>query len=268
LAVNGRTSASRANTEVQRDAALLVSKEGFQLYRLAITNPDISGIQITLIPLVAGAVRDIEGNEYRTVKIGNQEWTAENLRTTKYNDSTSIPLVTDSAAWVNMTTPGYCFYNNSNDQDTNKKWGALYNWYAVNTGKVAPEDWHVPTDADWDTLKNHLIANGYNYDGTTTDNLIALSMASKTDWVTFEVVGAPGRNLSMNNSSGFSALPGGHRNDDGSFNGQGYNGHWWCTMESDSSSAVDHEIYYYFWYLGRLPMSKNYGSSIRLVRDH
>lgn len=265
-----RFPAKHAEATERIDDALLVVKSGFKLSRIAIGNPDTSGISITLSPLETGTVTDADGNVYRTVKIGNQEWMAENLRTTKYNDGTSIPLVTDSAAWVNLTTAGYCFYNNCVNPDTNKKWGALYNWYTINTGKLAPSGWHVPSDSEWNFLQNYLISNGYNYEGTTTENYNAIAMAATTDWVTFDTIGAPGRDQSKNNSSGFSALPAGHRSEDGTFEGKGYNAHWWCTTESeyDSTLAYDHEVYFYFWYLGRLQFSKNFGSSVRLVRDN
>ncbi len=79
-------------------------------------------------------VTDIDGNAYNTVTIGNQVWMAENLKTTTYNDGTPIPLVIDGATWGALTTPAYCWYNN--DEATNKElYGALYNWYTVNTGK-------------------------------------------------------------------------------------------------------------------------------------
>jgi uncharacterized protein (TIGR02145 family) len=97
-------------------------------------------------------------------------WIAENLRTTKYNDGSTIPLVTDNRAWAALITPGYCYYKNTIDADSIKKYGALYNWDAVNTNKLAPQSWHGPTDADWGTLRNYLIANRYNWDGTTTGN--------------------------------------------------------------------------------------------------
>src|SRR4030043_168747 len=130
---------------------------------------------------ISGTVTDADGNVYQTVKIGNQVWTVENLRTTKYDDGSAIPLVTDSAAWAALTTPGFCYYNNTTNADNIKKFGALYNWHAVNTKKLAPKGWHVPTEAEWITLENYLIANGYNWDGTKTENKIAKSMAAKTD---------------------------------------------------------------------------------------
>ncbi len=159
-------------------------------------------------------IGDIDGNGYHIVKIGNQVWTVENLRTTRYNDGTAIPYVTDNSAWANLSTPGYCYYGNDSAANA-VKYGALYNWHAVNTGKLAPEGWHVPTDAEWDTLQNYLIANGYNWDGTTTGNKIAKSMAAKTDWNSSSTAGAPGNDVQSNNSSGFSALPGGYRYNNG-----------------------------------------------------
>ena len=150
-----------------------------KVFNLTIKNHSYTGNTIC-----AGTITDFDGNGYQAVKIGNQVWTVENLRTTKYNDGTAIPYVTDSAAWVNLTTPGYCYFNNMVNADSIRKFGALYNWYAVDTKKLAPAGWHVPTDAEWDTLENYLIANGYNWDGTTDSNKIAKSLAAKTDWYT------------------------------------------------------------------------------------
>lgn len=260
-----------ANTDEAIDDALLVSKSGYRLYRLPMTNPDTADIQISLSPVETGTVTDIEGNVYRTVKIGTQEWTTDNLRTVTYNDGTPIPLVSDSAEWKALVSPGCCFYNNETDTALNAKWGALYNWYVLNTGKLAPAGWHVPSDEEWNTLQNYLISNGYNYNGKINDqNLIAIAMASTTDWVTFESEGSPGKDLNINNSSGFSALPAGCRSIEGAFEERGYKTHWGCTTESelDTLQAVDHEVYYFFWYLGRLFYNKNFGSSVRLVRDN
>ena len=105
--------------------------------------------------LTYGEVTDIEGNIYKTIQIGTQEWMAENLKTTKYNDNTEIPLITENSNWGSTTTPGYCWVNN--DRTTYKNiYGALYNWYTVNTGKLCPTGWHVSTDAEWTTLVNYL----------------------------------------------------------------------------------------------------------------
>ncbi|MFZ4572381.1 MAG: fibrobacter succinogenes major paralogous domain-containing protein [Bacteroidales bacterium] len=104
---------------------------------------------------IPGTTTDVDGNLYHSVTIGTQVWMDENLKTTKYNDGSSIPLVTDSIAWINMTTPGYCWYHN-NAAAYKNTYGALYNWYAVNTGKLAPTGWHVPTDAEWTILVAYL----------------------------------------------------------------------------------------------------------------
>ena len=100
----------------------------------------------TLMP----EVTDIDGNVYHIVAIGTQVWMVENLRTTRYNDGTSIPYIDDQNTWMNLTTPAYCWPNN--DESSISPYGMMYNWYAVNTGKLAPTGWHVPTDSDWNTL--------------------------------------------------------------------------------------------------------------------
>jgi uncharacterized protein (TIGR02145 family) len=137
---------------------------------------------------IRNTIEDIDGNVYRIVKIGNQLWTVENLRVTKYNDGSAIQLVAGNSAWAALSTPGYCYYNNTTNADSIKKFGALYNWYVVNPSvnpsnpkKVAPVGWHVPTDEEWTILENYMIVNGYNWDGTTTGNKIAKSLATKAD---------------------------------------------------------------------------------------
>jgi len=216
---------------------------------------------------------DIDGNVYHTVTIGTQVWTVENLRTTKYNDGTSIPLDTSTATWGNLATPAYCCYNNMTNADSIKKWGSLYNWYAVNTGKLAPTGWHVPADSEWTVMKNYLVLHEYNYDGTTDtsmNNKIAIALASKTDWYSDTITGTIGNNLTNNNSSGFSAIPGGNRDNSGSFNFIGSGGYWWSATENYASSAYSRRLFYDYYGLGRSSYGnfKSCGFSVRLVKDN
>jgi len=106
-------------------------------------------------------VTDIDGNVYRTVQIGNQVWMAENLKTTKYPDGTSISYPgADNTAWQNNTTGAYAWYNN--DISWKDSYGALYNWHAVNSDKgLCPPGWHVPSDAEWTQLVDYVVSQGY-----------------------------------------------------------------------------------------------------------
>ncbi len=252
---------------------IAVTKDGYLNYRVIVTNSDTNSIEIEMI-ISAGSVTDIDGNVYQTVQIGNQVWTVENLRTTKYNDGSTITKITSNVTWDSCQytfTPGYCYSNNTTHPDTIKKWGALYNWYVVsptNPKQIAPAGWHVPDSADWDTLRNYLIANGYNWDGTTSGNKIAKSMAAMTDWPNYTTTGKIGCNLSINNASGFSALPGGSRDSDGNFYHQGIYGLWWSATEINASHAWIHILRYYFEYLdGGDGGNKGSGFSVRLLRD-
>ena len=92
-------------------------------------------------------ITDLDKNTYKTVKIGTQEWMVGNLRTTRYSDGTPIPNIRDSAQWSNLITGGWSHYDN--DIQYESTYGKLYNWYAVNTNKLCPNGWHVPTDAEW-----------------------------------------------------------------------------------------------------------------------
>jgi uncharacterized protein (TIGR02145 family) len=165
-------------------------------------------------------VTDFDGNIYHTIMIGTQKWLVENLKTTRYNDGMPIPLVTDSATWSGLINPGYCWYNNSIANKT--PYGAIYNWFTVNTGKLAPVGWHVPTDAEWTTLMDYLggesIAGG------------KLKEAGLTHWRT--------PNLGATNESSFTALAGGHRDINGSFNAIGDDGYWWSAAEYGTTGKV------------------------------
>ncbi len=195
----------------------------------------------------AQTVTDIEGNVYNTVTLGTQVWMAKNLKTTKYNDGTLIPNVTDSIQWYNLITGAYCNYNN--DAGNADIYGRLYNWYAVNTKKLCPTGWHAPSKNEWVILKDYLIANGYNYDGTTTGNKIGKSMAFTTGWAFSDWVGYVGTNPETNNSTGFTGLPGGRRAaSNGAFDNVGMSGYWWSSDSMVSGPAS-------YWYLTYLSYS-------------
>ena len=222
-----------------------------------------------------GNLTDNEGNSYPYVTYGNQKWTTKNIEITTYTDGTSIPEVTDPNEWANLTTGAWCYKNN--DPSTETK---FYNWYAVNgvhdddpntaNKKFAPEGWSVPTKTDWEVLQDFLISSGYNHDGTVTGNKIAKSMSSKTGWNPSENVGAPGNNLSLNNSSNFNAYPHGNRISNGNFGfSSEYATFWSSTESSDDTNKA------YLYYLNKnlvgliLPAHdpKNGGFPVRLVRN-
>ncbi len=240
------------------------------------------------------ALRDPDGNVYTTVRIGSQEWTVENWRSTKYADGTPIPHVAEAGerggktGWINLTTGAYCWYNNSTnpaehakwdaywynnstDPAEHAKWGALYNWYVVdpkNPKKIAPEGWRVPADEDWDVLSDYLIANGGNWDGSTEGNKIGKALASnRGEWKSHGTPGRVGNDQSSNNSSGFSALPGGGRGTSGSCGGLGTSGGWWSSTERSSTRAWYRGMIYGSGNVSRGSSSKTYGFSLRFVRD-
>jgi uncharacterized protein (TIGR02145 family) len=195
-------------------------------------------------------VTDIDGNVYHTVKIGAQTWMVENLKTTHYNDGTAIPLVTGNTAWGSLTTPGYCWYNN--DQATyGSTYGALYNWYAVNTGKLCPTGWHVATDAEWTQLTDYL--GGENVAGGK------MKEAGLSHWQS--------PNTGATNSSGFTALPGGYRHLDGSFNDLSGYAYFWSSSQGDATSAWGRSLNYSVEYVGRGNYYKTLGFSCRCLQD-
>ena len=210
---------------------------------------------------------DVENNRYDVIKTGDLYWTVENLKTTKYNDGTDIKLIADNEEWDDAgknNIPANCYYDN--DIDNKNKYGALYNFHAVGTGLLAPEGWRVPTDDDWTRLEKYLINNGYNWDASKSGNKIAKSMAANTDWKIVNYNGTIGNDLTKNNKSGFSALPGGYSSCNGFYN-ICYYGHWWSATEYSASIAYNRYLGYNGKYLGRSISVKGLGFSVRLVRD-
>ena len=231
----------------------------------------IAGLQSQLNALQnSSSVTDIDGNNYDYLTYGDQVWTVENAETETYRDGTPIPQVTDVTEWQNLTTGAWCYYDN----DPTK--GKLYNWYAVagihdndpNTPnkELAPEGWHVPSSIDWTTLENQLIANGYNYDGTTTGNKIAKSMASTTGWENSDTQGVPGNNQSINNNSGFNAYPKGFFNS-GNFLNRFIDAAFWAFNPEPAHYYILHRSVGLNSdnFNGRI--TKNTGLSVRFARD-
>lgn len=188
-----------------------------------------SAYQITTLVTPPTTVIDADGNVYNTITIGTQTWMAENLKTTKYKDGTAIPVVTDNTAWSSLSTGACCNYNN--DAANATKYGKLYNWYAVNKGKLAPAGWHIPTDAEWTILTNYVTANL----GTSLN--VAKALAATTDWISDNTTGFIGCNLTLNNSTGFSALAGGARYGIGMFDFVGNYAYWWSSSEYNAAYA-------------------------------
>jgi uncharacterized protein (TIGR02145 family) len=194
---------------------------------------------------------DSEGNHYPVVTIGTQTWMAENLKTTKNNNSSAIPLVTDNGVWTNLSTPAYCWYEN--DSSTyGSVYGALYNWFAVETGNLCPTGWHVPTDAEWtiliDFLGGESVAGG------------PLKETGTSHWKS--------PNTGATNSSGFTALPGGYRYYSiGNFSGLGNVGTWWSSTAYSSTYAWSRGLYYSSSNVYRDDYSKRTGFSVRCVMD-
>jgi uncharacterized protein (TIGR02145 family) len=220
------------------------------------------------VTFIFSECKDGDNNYYPVVQINTQLWMAENLKTTKYRDGTAIPVVTDNTAWTYLRTPGYCWYSN-NEASYKNTYGALYNWYTVNTGNLCPVGWHAPTNAELTRLENYLIADGFNYDGSTTGNKIAKALASTTLWTSSTTPGTVGNPdyPSKRNATAFTAVPGGNRDDSGLFSNIGYDGFWWSASGYDASFA---------WYSNLLcnssSVSHNFflkmlGFSVRCVRD-
>jgi len=209
-----------------------------------------------------GTMTDIEGNVYKTVKIGTQWWMAENLKTTKYNDGTSIPLVTEYLDWRYSRDPGYCWFENDSAlyKDT---YGALYNWYVISTGKLAPTGWHIPSEVEWWTLINYL--GGWQIAGGKMKCTGTIE-AGTGPW--YEP------NTGATNESGFSAVPTGAREEGGSFMHNpsykaAYEADWWAATEEDFNSALECYISYKYAGAGCEPdgLDKCCGLSVRCVRD-
>lgn len=208
-------------------------------------------------------VKDIDGNVYHTVTIGNQIWMVENLNVTHFRNGDSIPNITDPTEWSKLAIGVYCDYDNTSRNSS--IYGRLYNWYAVNDVRnIAPIGWHVATDSEWTKLEKYVMAN------TGTSGSAVKVLASNINWEESKTPGSIGCDLNKNNSSGFTALPGGIRYADGTFDEIGRAGNWWCSTEFDVNYAQGRGLLYssisiYWTYTGYY---KPNGFSVRCLKDN
>ena len=195
-------------------------------------------------------VTDVDGNVYNTLRLGAQLWIAENLRTTRYNDGVPIPHVTANTQWANLTTGAYSYYNN-NPSAYRDVFGALYNWNAVNTGKLCPEGWHVPSDEEWAKLAEFLGGEGVAGG--------KLKESGTSYWKE--------PNTGAINNTQFSALPGGSRIFDGSFYNISQRGIWWSSTEYSANNSYTRLLDFEYKTLFRTTFEKRGGLSVRCIKN-
>ena len=185
-----------------------------------------------------------------TIQIGTQKWMSKNLDVAFYRNGDVIPQVTDQTAWAALLTGAWCYYNNDSTQGN--KYGKLYNWYAVNDPRgLAPQGWHVPSDAEWTILETAL--GGASVAGGK------MKEAGTLNWTT--------PNTGGNNNSGFACLPGGFRGLNGSFFNVGGVGYWWSSTEGNTTNAWYRYLFYTNGNIYRNFDVKNFGFSVRCLRD-
>jgi uncharacterized protein (TIGR02145 family) len=209
-------------------------------------------INIIHAQLFGGLIKSSNGQPavLPAVTIGTQQWMEKNLDVVTYRNGDIIPQVISAAAWAGLTTGAWCYYNN--DPLKGAIHGKLYNWYAVNDPRgLAPQGWHIPTDAEWTTLSTFL--------GGDAAAGGKLKTAGITIWNT--------PNTSATNESGFAGLPGGWRLNAGMFSNVGDYGFWWSATQLNSANAWYLALYYNVGYLYRGDYYKYYGFSVRCLRD-
>ena len=206
---------------------------------------------------------DVEGNSYRVVKIGSLYWMAENLRTTTYNDGTPVPLIEDFSRWSSLSSPAFCWYQNAEEQ-YKSEYGALYNWYAINSDKLCPSGWHIPSDKEWKKLEiviglSSNLIDSVGFRGT--NEAVQLKIKSDFYWRDRDIEEAT-------NKSGFSAVPGGGRSGHNSLFYSVYEGAgWWSSTEYKLDLAWMRGINKSSNTIMRLVNSKKDGLSVRCVKD-
>ena len=195
-------------------------------------------------------VTDIDGNTYNTVLIGDQVWMSENLKTSRYRNGGSIPNVLGYTDWVALTTGAWSYYEH--DVANNAILGKLYNWYTTLGDTLCPTGWHLPTDAEWTTLADRL--GGESVAGGKMKSI------GTAYW--------NNPNIDATNSSGFSGLGGGYRNEShGDFDVIGVVGYFWSANEYSSSNGLGRALVNYLGEVFSFNSIKSFGASVRCLRD-
>lgn len=214
----------------------------------------------------ATRVVDADGNVYKTVRIGNQLWMAEDYRCTKLDDGTDISQVTGSS-WTSTSDPAYCHYSNDS------QYAILYNAHAAMHSDFCPAGWRIPTDADWDKLVSYLTRTGHDYDGGFGTDAVNRAICKPNVWDSDDEPGSPGLNPELCGSSGLGLTPVGKRDDfSGNFSGGGdsqSSGYYWSSTLYQSSTDT-------YWvraaqrirsYLYRTAEHERSGLGVRMVLD-
>jgi uncharacterized protein (TIGR02145 family) len=197
-------------------------------------------------------VKDIDGNVYKVVSIGNQRWMAQNLQTAHYNNGAPITEIEDSTAWNNAfyiapQTAAYCCYN-GNDSN-NAVYGKLYTWFVVTDPRgVCPAGYHVPTDSDFIILSNYLGGDAFAGGHLKSTS----SLWAYPNWLAY-------------NSTGFSGLPGGYRGNFGGSHDIGTWGLFWSSTPAQNGNAWEHDLYYAGGVFGRDSTLQQFALSVRCV---
>ena len=208
-----------------------------------------------------GSMTDQQGNVYKTIVIGTQEWMAENLRTTAYSNGNVIANVTENTQWTNLTTGAWCNYNNDSQYDC--PYGKLYNWYAVaDPRNVCPTGWHVPTDAEWTTLITYIDPQAFTSNANAPQSLVA---GGKMKSVGSQYWEAP--NSDATNEIGFSGISGGARVGGYFYYFDTDSYYWSSTTGGSASLAWNRGIFSSASVIRREAVEKGHGHFVRCIKD-
>jgi uncharacterized protein (TIGR02145 family) len=201
----------------------------------------------------AQTMKDINGNEYKTIKYGVQEWSASNLNVTSFRNGDAIPEAKTTEEWIKAGAegkPAWCYYKN--DPENGKIYGKLYNWYAINDSRgLAPEGWKIPGAADWMTLVKNLLGV----------DVAGLKLKNKTGW----------KSKNGSNMIGFTALPAGYRNEDGDYHELETKCMWWTNTEpvepQKSNMIYTIMLNDFTVELAYIKTKKELGCSVRCIKE-